>query len=110
MDGEILEDVPQVEPVQEEAMNHVEEPVADGMLTEPEAEQPTSSPPAPNGTSPEQTKDEDMKPPSSPAAVVDSDGVPNYKTRYIMSGHARSISAIKFSPDGTMLASCGECS
>jgi WD40 repeat protein len=34
--------------------------------------------------------------------------VPNYRPRYIMSGHTRAISALKFSPDGAMLASCCE--
>lgn len=32
----------------------------------------------------------------------------NYKTKYILAGHTRSLAAIKFSPDGAMLASCGE--
>ncbi|KAF8912836.1 WD40-repeat-containing domain protein [Gymnopilus junonius] len=32
---------------------------------------------------------------------------PNYKLRYILSGHRLSISAIKFSPDGSILASAG---
>ena len=33
---------------------------------------------------------------------------PNYKPDLILSGHSRSISSVKFSPDGSMLASCGE--
>lgn len=32
---------------------------------------------------------------------------PQYALKYILSGHTRSISSIKFSPDGTMLASSG---
>lgn len=44
----------------------------------------------------------------SPPTIQKATDTPNYKTKYILSGHARSISAIKFSPDGTMLASCGE--
>jgi COMPASS component SWD3 len=32
---------------------------------------------------------------------------PNYKLRFILSGHTSSISSIKFSPDGSLLASAG---
>ena len=34
--------------------------------------------------------------------------IPKYQTRYIMSGHTRSISSVKFNPEGTILASAGE--
>ena len=32
---------------------------------------------------------------------------PQYKLRHILSGHTRSISSLKFSPDGFMVASSG---
>ena len=32
---------------------------------------------------------------------------PNYKVQYILSGHTMSISSLKFSPDGSVLASSG---
>ena len=37
----------------------------------------------------------------------DGASLPQYKLRYILSGHTRSTSSLKFSPDGTMLASAG---
>lgn len=32
---------------------------------------------------------------------------PNYHAKFILSGHAMSISSLKFSPDGSLLASSG---
>ena len=84
-------------------------PVPEDMQVEPALEQsPAVSTPL-NGVTNEY---QDIKEEQSTTAVPDTpmlhDGTPDYKTKYILSGHARSISAIKFSPDGTMLASCGE--
>lgn len=51
--------------------------------------------------------------PNGPAPITpisptpDQNRPPNYKLRYTMSGHTLSISSLKFSRDGSMLASCG---
>ncbi|TFY68339.1 hypothetical protein EVJ58_g1056 [Rhodofomes roseus] len=42
-----------------------------------------------------------------PSKTSSSDGTPAYKTRFMLSGHSRSISSIKFSADGGMLATAG---
>lgn len=34
---------------------------------------------------------------------------PNYKPHVMLSGHTRSISSVRFSPNGATLASCGKC-
>jgi WD40 repeat protein len=53
-------------------------------------------------------------PVATPAETITPNSVPfnetpNYKTKYILSGHRRSISSVKFNPAGTILASAGEC-
>lgn len=43
----------------------------------------------------------------SPMPVIDDDK-PHYKLQYVLSGHTLSISSLKFSPDGSKLASACE--
>lgn len=81
------------------------------------AESKSALPSAPHSPFPEENQNPppvDVKPePSSQEATPGAPEPPRapdgpYRTKYIMSGHKRSVSSVKFSPDGAMLASCCE--
>jgi COMPASS component SWD3 len=46
-------------------------------------------------------------PPQPPTQAHPVRVKPHYQLRHVLRGHTQSISAVKFSPDGTLLASCG---
>lgn len=112
MDGEVIPDHEMTRDAVEDATNDAPElngqsPVPEDMQAEPTLEQSPAVPTSLNGAIDEDQDIKEEQPTDAPHTPMLHDGTPDYKTKYILSGHARSISAIKFSPDGTMLASCG---
>jgi COMPASS component SWD3 len=84
--SQTTEDDPQIP----EAQQHVA-PSPQAQLHPPPPAAPVASPPAP------------PNPPTTAQARVR----PRYELKHTLRGHKMSISSVKFSPDGMLLASCG---
>ncbi|KAL1748896.1 WD40-repeat-containing domain protein [Schizophyllum fasciatum] len=100
IDGDDVKEEPALSPVPPPAAKTVVtrslEPIAATIITFEEAG-PSKAP---------QPKEEEEE--QGPKPIPYDPNKPHYTTRYILTGHARSISAVKFSPDGKLLASCGQ--
>ena len=97
---ESLEPIPHSEPLPEP--NGHDEPRSQSPPQLRDSVSPTARSPPPVPESSAQT------PAPNPEPKILGPYKPNYRPHLILSGHSRSVSSIKFSPDGTMLASCGE--
>lgn len=75
----------------------------------PESQEPASVAEAAASTSVlvSNTQPPPVPPPPVPPPTASGRERPQYELRHTMRGHTKSLSAIKFSPDGTILASCG---
>jgi COMPASS component SWD3 len=82
---------------------------AESQTTEDDPQLPenSESAPVPSGPSGLSQPPKPAAPTQVPAAVLSIRERPHYEPRHVLRGHTKSISAVKFSPDGTLLASCG---
>lgn len=93
-----LEPVPKIEDLLEDApISEAGMPLGEDVRM---SASPVRQPSSPPFATPASGTPEEVQEPTS--------AVPNYTTKYIMSGHTRSISSVKFHPEGTILASAGE--